>query len=378
MREVVARATTNSTYLTREDVADLARGCAFLGSGGGGDPHAANMAIDALLEKGGRIELISADALDDEAFVAGCGWIGAPTVSLEKLPNGREALQGLRKLEEITGRRVDAVFPIEIGGSNGLAAIELALRSGLPVVDCDGMGRAFPESQMVIFNIRGQLAAPAILTDEKGTCVVVETADNLAEERLARAVSVTMGGICHLIEYSAQGREIKRNALHRTISEALVIGRGLRQARTSGADPFAGLFEALRSCEQFGHAGVLFDGKIVDLQRETRNGFSVGRAVIDGFNDSGRLEVVFKNENLLAKQDGTVRALVPDIITILDRETAETIVTERLKYGQRVKVVGASAPAALRTPEALAVLGPDAFGLPGPYQPIETLNGWKT
>ena len=55
--------------------------------------------------------------------------------------------------------------------------------------------------------------------------------------------------------------------------------------------------------------------------------------------------------------------MVPDIITILDRETAETIVTERLKYGQRVKVVGASAPAPLRTPEALAVLGPAAFGL---------------
>jgi DUF917 family protein len=71
-----------------------------------------------------------------------------------------------------------------------------------------------------------------------------------------------------------------------------------------------------------------------------------------------------------------VRALVPDIITILDRETAETIVTERLKYGQRVAVVGASAPAALRQPESLAVLGPGAFGLPNPYRPVEELNGW--
>lgn len=377
MRPLVARATVNPIHLSRRDVADLAQGCAFLGSGGGGDPHVAYMAIEALLEKDGRVELIGADALEDDAFVAGCGWIGAPTVSIEKLPTGREALQGLRKLEEITGRRVDAVFPIEIGGSNGLAALELALRSGLPVVDCDGMGRAFPESQMVIFNIRGQLAAPAILTDDKGTCVVVDTADNMAEERLARAVSVTMGGVCHLIEYSADGRQIKRNALHGTISEALAIGRGLRLARERGGDPFAGLFEALRSCETFSHAGVLFDGKIVDLQRETRNGFSVGRAVIDGFAGGGRMEVDFKNENLLARQDGVVRALVPDIITILDRETAETIVTERLKYGQRVKVVGASAPAALRTPEALAVLGPDAFGLPGPYRPIETLNGWN-
>lgn len=271
-----------------------------------------------------------------------------------------------------------AAMPVEIGGSNGLAALLLAVRSGLPVVDCDGMGRAFPESQMVIFNIRGQKAAPAVLTDDKANCVVVETNDNLSEERLARAVSVAMGGICHLIEYSATGREMKANALRGTISDALRIGRSIRLARQAGRDPFAALFEALKSSRQFDRAGVLFDGKIVDLQRETRNGFSVGRAVIDAFGGGQRMEVEFKNENLVARLEGEVRALVPDIISILDRETAETIVTECLKYGQRVKVVGASAPLALRSAEALAVLGPDAFGLPGPYRSIADLNGWET
>jgi DUF917 family protein len=48
-----------------------------------------------------------------------------------------------------------------------------------------------------------------------------------------------------------------------------------------------------------------------------------------------------------------------------------------LKYGQRVKVVGASAPLPLRSPEALAILGPDAFKLPGPYRSIAELNGWQ-
>jgi DUF917 family protein len=42
-----------------------------------------------------------------------------------------------------------------------------------------------------------------------------------------------------------------------------------------------------------------------------------------------------------------------------------------------VKVVGACAPAALRTPDALAVLGPAAFGFESPYRPIESLNGWN-
>ncbi len=83
---------------------------------------------------------------------------------------------------------------------------------------------------MVIFNIRGQRATPAVLTDDKGNCAVLDTVDNLAEERLARALSVAMGGVCHLIEYPAEGHQLKCNALRGTVSDALAIGRALRVA----------------------------------------------------------------------------------------------------------------------------------------------------
>ena len=119
------------------------------------------------------------------------------------------------------------------------------------------------------------------------------------------------------------------------------------RARESGAILSTRLFEALKASRHFSQAGVLFDGKIVDLQRETRNGFSRRPGGDRCVRRRARLEVEFKNENLVARLDGEVRALVPDLISILDRETAETIVTERLKYGQRVKVVGASAPIGL-------------------------------
>jgi DUF917 family protein len=48
-----------------------------------------------------------------------------------------------------------------------------------------------------------------------------------------------------------------------------------------------------------------------------------------------------------------------------------------LKYGQRVKVVGAAAPKLLREDEALAFVGPQAFGIAESYVAIETLNGWS-
>lgn len=359
-------------------LADLARGAAFLGSGGGGDPYSAGLMADAELARGSVIEVIAADALADDALIAPCGWIGAPTVSEEKLPNGREAVIGLRRLEAIMGRPVDAVMPIEIGGANGLAPLIAAAQLGLPVVDADGMGRAFPESQMVIFNIRGLRACPSVLTDAGGALAVVETADNRAQERIARAISVAMGGIGHMVEYPLNGRQVKDHAICGSVSAAIAIGAAIRNARRAGGDPFAALFEALRASGLYTCAGVLFDGKIVDVERETRDGFSIGRVRIEGFGGEGRMELEFQNENLVARREGEICASVPDIITVMDRETADSITTERLKFGQRVKVVGAAAPAVLRSVESLSILGPAAFGFRDDYRRIEELNQWES
>mgnify|MGYP000306535664 CR=1 FL=1 len=65
-----------------------------------------------------------------------------------------------------------------------------------------------------------------------------------------------------------------------------------------------------------------------------------------------------------------LRAVVPDLVTIVDSETAHAIPTERLAYGQRVSVIACEAPPALTTPEALAIVGPDQFGLSEQYRPL--------
>ncbi len=363
--------------IDRTALSDLAYGAAFLGSGGGGDPYYGRLLAEAELAHHDPVELIRLDQLPDDALVAPCGWIGAPTVSVEKLPSGRETLAGLRKLEEIMGRRIDAVLPVEIGGGNGLAPLAAAAQLGVPVVDADGMGRAFPESQMAIFNIRGISACPSVVTDATGAMTVIETSDNLAHERIARSISVAMGGIAYMVEYPLSGIEARTHAIGGSISTAIAIGAAVRAARKTGEDAFEALFAALRATAIYGHAGVLFDGKISDLERETKAGFSIGRVTIEGLRGDGEMELIFQNENLLARRSGQICAMVPDIITVMDRETADTITTERLKYGQRVKVVGAAAPPMLRERRALNFVGPQAFGFDDSYRPIEELNGWK-
>lgn len=363
--------------IDRQALLDLATGAAFLGSGGGGDPYYSQLLGEAEIARRGPFNLVALDALADDALIAPCGWIGAPTVSAEKLPNGREALLGLRELERIYGRPIDAVMPIEIGGGNGLAPLLAAAELGIPVVDADGMGRAFPESQMTVFSVDGLSACPSVVTSANGELRLIETDDNLEHERVARQLSIEFGGNAHMVEYPLTGAQAKRHAIGGSISAAVAIGAAVRIARTAGDDPFEALHKALIASGLYPFAGTIFDGKVVDVERETKGGFSVGHVVIEGFGGEGRMDLEFQNENLIARVNGEVRAMVPDLITVMDRETADSIVTERLKFGQRVKVVGAAAPAVLRAERALTFVGPSAFGFSEPYRPIEDLNGWN-
>ena len=255
----------------------------------------------------------------------------------------------------------------------GLAAAEL----GIPVLDCDGMGRAFPESQMAIFNIRGLSACPSVLTSATGAMELIQTNDNLEHEKIARNLSVEMGGIAHLVEYPLTGAQAKAHAVPNSVSAAIAVGRAVREARANGRDPFAALSAALAQTGLYPHCGEIFDGKIVDLERETRGGFSVGKVIIEAFGDGACMEIEFQNENLVARKDGAILAMVPDLISVMDRESAETITTERLQYGQRVKIIAAAAPAILRDGEALTFIGPGAFGIDSAFVPVETLNGWS-
>ena len=123
----------------------LARGCAVLGAGGGGDTYLALLQALQATEDYGPVALVDLDELPDDELIMPCGGIGAPTVSIEKIENGDEGERLRDHLEGLTGRRVAALMAGEIGGGNGLVPVAWAARMGLPVVDADGMGRAFPE-----------------------------------------------------------------------------------------------------------------------------------------------------------------------------------------------------------------------------------------
>jgi DUF917 family protein len=359
-----------------EHVDDLARGAAILGTGGGGDPYIGSLMLRQAIRDHGPVDLIDVEELGDDDFVVPFAMMGAPTVLVEKLPNGGEMVAALRTMERYKGQQARAVLCAEIGGINALLPLVLAARCGLPVVDGDGMGRAFPQLQMVTYHIFGVPLSPMVMTDEYSNTVVFECADAHDAERLSRNLVVAMGGGSNNCLYPMQGRDAKRSMVRTTLSLALGLGRAVREARHSSGDPFRELLRFLRTTPYYQHCRLLFEGKTVDLLRETKAGWALGRVVIEGTGACAgrRLEVQFQNEHLVAREGEIVRAIVPDLIAVLDAASAEPITTEGLKYGQRVRVLGVSAAPIMRSAAALAVFGPQAFGLADPFTALEILN----
>ncbi len=345
-----------------------------MGTGGGGDPYVGRLMLKQELERGATIKVIDPNDIADDAFVVPVANMGAPTVLVEKLPSGRSAVNAIRHTEEVMGRKADAVMPMEVGGINATLPLVVGAMTGLPVVDADGMGRAFPELQMTTFGVYGVTASPCVIRDEHDNEVVIRCDKDRDAEWLARAVCIRMGAKCEITAYPMSGYDVRTKGVLRTLTLSTEIGRSIREARQTQSDPFDGLIQYFRQSSEKRFCKVLFDGKIADLLRQTTQGWAMGRVILDGIGEhEGQMEVTFQNEFLVARKHKKMLAMVPDLICILDRETAEPITTEALRYGQRVRVVGVSVPPVMRTPEALELFGPRYFGVDEVYTPIEEL-----
>jgi uncharacterized protein len=368
------RGTTNALPMKRlldpEALRAMARGCAVLGAGGGGDTYLTLLQALQAIEDYGPVPLVDLDELPDDSLIMPCGGIGAPTVSIEKLENGDEGERLREQLQYLTGRRVAALMAGEIGGGNGVLPVCWAAGMRLPLVDADGMGRAFPEVPQVTMQLAGISPSPAVMTDERGNLIVFQTISGQWMERLERAAAVEFGGAASSTEFSLTAAQARDATVRNSVSLALRIGEAV--ARADG-DPVAALIAEIGAFR-------LVTGKVSDVERQTRSGFVRGSVVIEGLGaDSGRLiRLELQNENLVALERGRLLASVPDLITVLDSETADAIATERIRYGQRVTVIAFACDPVWRTAKGIAATGPRTFGYDFDYQPVEELAGATT
>lgn len=363
---------TEGGHLTPADIEPLARGCAILGAGGGGEVMAGISAATEAIRDFGPVPLVPLADVPGDGLVMPLAEIGAPTLpgtpTTGGLEGGADPVLVRDEVERVLGRPVTAVMPSEIGGSNGVLPVAWAARLGLPLVDADAMGRAFPEAQMVSFHVANRPVTVAVLADARGNIATVRPVDGPWSERIARAVCVAMGSSALMADYVMPAARVRGAVIEGSVTRALAIGHAIGRAAATAADPVAALQRVLGATR-------LIIGRVVDLDRHTGGGFVGGGLTIDGVDvDEGRLlRVELRNENLVAFEDDEVRAVVPDLITIVDTLTATAISVESLRHGQRVCVLGWPCDPLWRTEHGLAVAGPRAFGYDLDYVPVEEI-----
>lgn len=351
--------------IVEEDLAPISIGAGILGTGGGGNPYLGYLRVRELLRNGGTVQVIDPDEVGDDDVLVVVGGMGSPTVSYEKLSRGTEETAAARALERHLGCSFDAIAPFEMGGSNSMVPMIVAATMGIPLVNGDGMGRAFPELQMITYLIYGGNPAPAAIADERGNHVVIsEVVDAAWLERIARAATIEMGGHTGLATAVMNGSFCKRSIIPHTLQLARSIGQAVLDAREQKDDPSTAITEVAG-----GHRYLR--GKVTDVHRETTKGFARGSMTVEGLGgESGRsIRIDFQNENLAIWDEGRATVTVPDLITVVATDTGEPITTEMIRFGTRVDVLVLPCPALLTTTVALDVVGPRAFGLDVDYTP---------
>ena len=341
-----------------DDIEALAVGAWVLGTGGGGSPYLGLLNMRALYKQGYRVQLMPADELLDDDWVAAVSNMGAPLVGQERLTDSLTLARAVTVMERHLGRRFRALMSMEIGGANGVRPFMAAAHLKLPVVDSDTMGRAYPEAQMTSVAVGGLTPYPLTAVDVRGFESIVHKVPTWKwAERVARKICIEYGSVAATCQPPRTGAEVKKWGIHGTTTKAMAIGRAVREAQRRHDNPIA----AVLAVEP---GKLLYKGKVMDVERRATEGFLRGVARFDGLDDwrGARMTINFQNEGIVAWLDDRPIAMSPDLICVLDSVSGEAVGSETIRYGQRVTVIALPPPDVFLSPRGLSRVGPRAFG----------------
>src|SRR4029078_4183955 len=232
-----------------------------------------------LYAEGHGVQLMSPLDLADDDLVAVVSTMGAPLIGQERLADSRNIARAVQVQEEYSGRKFRAVMSLEIGGGNGIQPLMAAVHLGLPVVDADTMGRAYPEAQMTSVAVGDLRPYPCALYDPRGIEAVVGRVPSWKwMERASRKLCVEMGSIASTCKAPRTGSEVKDWGIHFTVSKASGIGRRWREAQRRHEDPITAILDEAEGKQ-------LFRGKVVDVARRATEGVLRGRCVVAGLDE---------------------------------------------------------------------------------------------
>jgi len=351
--------------LSAQDLTDLVEGAAIFSAGGGGDPQVGLSIVERLLENQCSVQLIDPKEVPDNEIVVNFACVGA---TANVAYHSDAAVKTLKTLEEFLGKKAYAAIPVELGGFNTLAAVDVAARRGIPVVDADGAGRAVPEVHLKVYTLDGIPLAPMAIADldAENMVLVKQTRDLRTAERISRTLSAEWGNMVYTARRVLTGKQVKTSPVQNTLSMSMRIGMLLQKA----VDPLKAILKETKGFQ-------LFEGAVAEATHETKGGFTWTSLKLRGTQESkgSSLELRAKNEYLVAYKNKKPAALAPDIITTLDPQNYTCVSAEKIKKGDKLVVIGIPAPAKWRSPKGLELWQEvmQGSGINERFTPIENL-----
>ena len=134
-----------------------------------------------------------------------------------------------------------------------------------------------------------------------------------------RTLAVESGGFVSAATAMA-AKDLERGVISGSVSEAILFGRMVREAREQGRDPIEALVEAAKGYK-------LFQGIVTKSEDRSERGFSWSDVEIRGTDEftGHTYKVYVKNENIVAWLDRVSDAMSPDSIANLDPKTGDSI-----------------------------------------------------
>jgi DUF917 family protein len=202
--------------------------------------------------------------------------------------------------------------------------------------------------------------------------VIKRAADDYRAEDIARAMAVASGGGASIAMNPMTADEVRRGTVPNALSDAIKVGRAVREAREQGRDPIAALIEVTGGYK-------LFQGVVSKAESKGDRGFSWTDAELTGVGpyEGHKYRIYVKNENIVSWLDGKVDVASPDYIYNLDPKTGEAMTGGGLggyEVGAEVAMVGVPAPSQWTTEAGIDVIGPRHFGFDFDYTPIAELQ----
>lgn len=356
-----------------QDIEDLLRGCAFYGTGGGGEISAGRTSLTDCLRKGFEMTLLDPDDIKEKGLYCCPFFMGSIAPKTTETLAEMEALGYLHRkyfleeiligavktLEEVTSKKVDGIYIAEPGGSNAGCCMAAAYKMGIPVIDGDPAGRAIPEMTQGLAAIRGMDFLPAAYFDSWGNKnVTLETMSIKAAERVGKFLSEAAYGEMAEAAYLMTGKELKTILVPRTLSKAYRVGRAMSETD-----------DVLTAAAAAAGGRAVGRGVLQNLQTKDQGGYYWGTYEILG--DDGRLyKTWFKNENHILWIDGRPAVTSPDLISIIDLDSKAPLLNSHLENGRNVGIVVSPAYDFYHEEKSIESFGPRYFGFDFDYIPF--------